>query len=364
MIDASTSAAARNVKIHERPGESVLGRTKTILGLDVAKPKREDPLYLLIKRSVRNALDLEYAIRASELVSGDQMTQLRQLEGKLTQHLINLGASREEVEKECLLDFAWDALQVGYFMTRRHTRVFRHDIVQVLNKSASLVREEFSGDLFLLDIPAASYYRICDLLAGNNIPRLIERVKEGMKASSRLSKEDNVPLSEFVTNVREPIHLHPSFRYGMRQGDSFVAFAFEVDLCGEFDMPAWRRQLNEFQYQYALYRALSTESHDANTRALIQDFLEREQAGEQSQFDVPGLDSLMPLLTGLYCWDRYKRDGCTLTSTFDQAIGLYPVGVANMKLNYRKAAKRIEEMAARFRKVAGRKPAHAIRDPH
>ena len=150
----------------------------------------------------------------------------------------------------------------------------------------------------------------------------------------------------------------------MRQGDSFVAFAFEVDLCGEFDMPAWRRQLNEFQYQYALYRALSTESHDANTRALIQDFLEREQAGEQSQFDVPGLDSLMPLLTGLYCWDRYKRDGCTLTSTFDQAIGLYPVGVANMKLNYRKAAKRIEEMAARFRKVAGRKPAHAIRDPH
>ena len=330
----------------------------------MAKPKREDVLYLFIKRSVRNALDLEYAIRASELVSGDQMTQLKQLEAKLTQHLVNLGVSRDEVVQECLLDFVWDVLQVGYYMTRRHTRVFRHDIVQVLNKSASLVREEFSGDLFLLDIPAASYYRICDLLAGNNIPRLIERVRKGMKASSRLSKEDNVPIGEFPINVREPIHLHPSFRYGMRQGDSFTAFAFEVDLGGEFDVPTWRRQFNEFQYQYALHRGLSTGSHDANTRALILDFLKREQAGEQSQFDVPGLDSLMPLLTGLYCWDRYKRDGCTLRSTFDEAIGLYPVGVGNMKLNYRKATKRIEEMAARFRRVAGRKPVHAIRDPY
>lgn len=130
----------------------------------------------------------------------------------------------EEVEQERLLDFAWDALQVGFFLTRRDIRVHRHEIAQVVNKSASLVREEFSADLYLLDIPAASYYRISDLLAGNNIPRLIERVKEGMKASSQTSKEDNVPLSEFVTDVREPIHLHPSFRYGLWQGDSYTGF--------------------------------------------------------------------------------------------------------------------------------------------
>lgn len=134
----------------------------------------------------------------------------------------------------------------------------------------------------------------------------------GLKAARQYSKKDDVPLTEFRIKMREPIHLHPAFRYGMREWGAMPVFAFEVDLAGEFDLFAWRRQINEFQYYYALHRGWVTGSHDETERNLIQAFLEEEHKGSQSEFDVPGLDSFLPLLTGIYCWDRYKRDHRTL----------------------------------------------------
>jgi hypothetical protein len=318
----------------------------------MANPKLENVLYSLIQSRVRNALDLEYAIRASELISHDQMRNLKQLEGEIVDFWTKLGASEEEVRQENLLDFAWDTLQVGFTLTRRHGRIFHPDLLQVLNVGLPLIREEFSSKLHLLDIPAARFYRVCDLLSCSDIPQVISAVRDGLKASNKYTKKDEVPLSEFGVKMREPIHLHPSFRYGIREEGGKTVFGFEVDLAGKFDIFEWRQQLNEFQYQYSLYRGTIAGRHDPITLSLIREMLRGEIDGSQSSADVPGLDSFMPALTGLYCWDRYKRDGRTLVSAFDEAIDFYAVSTDAMRRNYRIAANRIKSLAARFEKAA------------
>lgn len=323
----------------------------------MTSPKYEDPIYSQIKRNVRNALDLEYAIRASELVSHDQMEDLKKFEGAIVEFWMKLGVSKAEIYQENLLEFAWDTLQVGFPLSRRHDRVFDPDLLQAINLGLSLIRKEFSAELKLLAIPAASFYRVCDLLSGTDLIKVISKVQEGLKAARKYSKKDEVPLYEFGINMREPIHLHPSFRYGIRETDGKTVFGFEVDLSGEFDLFEWRRQLNEFQSQYAVYRASIVGRHDTTTRSLMQEFLIKEFEGSQSEFDVPGHASFLPVLTGLYCWDLYKRDHKTLDSAITEAYKLYPKGkntisFETMRNNYRMAAARIHQIEARFRNAA------------
>lgn len=321
----------------------------------MAKPLQQDVLSAFVKRGVRNALELEYAIRASELISPDQMQGLRALDAGITRFWTGLGATPEEIDDSRLRDFAWDTLQIGFLMTRRHTTGVDPEIVEIANEGLSRVRAEFASDLHLLTLPAARYFRVCDLLAGNNIPRLIGQVNDCLAEAAKYKRDSDVPLSEFRIQVREPIHLHPHFacREACKSGGGTV-FSFEIDLAGEFSLFEWKRQLNEFKYQYALFRASHCGAHDGTTRALIQDFLEQEQEGSQSEFDVPRLDSFLPLLTGIYCWDRYKRDGLTQVDSFEEAkafypsAGLNPITHDNLRSNYRKASERIRAMAGRF----------------
>ena len=321
----------------------------------MTSPKYENALYSQIKRNVRNALDLEYAIRASELISHDQMEDLKKLEGAIIEFWMNLEVSKAEIQQENLLEFAWDTLQVGFPLTRRHNRVFDPDLLKAITLGLSLIRKEFSGEFKLLAIPAASFYRVCDLLSGSNLLKVISKVQEGLKAAHKYSKEDEVPLYGF--GMREPIHLHPSFRYGTRETDDKKVFGFEVDLSGEFDLFDWRRQLNEFQSQYAVYRASIVGRHDKTTRSLANEFLSAEHKGSQSESDIPGCNSFLPVLTGLYCWDRYKKDHQTQNSAINEAMDLYTknndsISYETMRSNYRMTAERIDKMKARFLKAA------------
>lgn len=216
----------------------------------------------------------------------------------------------------------------------------------------SSVQQEFVAEMKLLTLPAVKYYCVGDLLAGNNIPEVISMVKLGLRHAKKYSKGDEISLREFSVTLREPIHLHPSFKYGLREESGRTTFCFEVDLAGDFYLFQWKRQLNECQYQYATYRTSVFGKHNLVTTGLTQDFLEGEYDGTQNEFTVLGLDSFMPILTGLHCWDLRKRDGQSLTRAISTAADSYSVSHETMHRNYRIADKRINEMAARFQNIS------------
>lgn len=173
-----------------------------------------------------------------------------------------------------------------------------------------------------------------------------------LRQSEKYSKNDEIPLREFSIALREPIHLHPSFRYGLREENGVTTFCFEVDLAGGFDLFQWKRQLNKFQYQYATYRTSVFDMHNSVTSSLTQNFLEGEHGGTQSEFEIPGLDSFTPSLNGLHCWDLRKREGKSLTGAIAKTAELYELSHGTMRPNYRIADKRIKEMAARFQNIS------------
>lgn len=344
-------AVQRNLDVFSSLYEVGLGHPSTTPNA-MTSPLRKDALYAYIKRNVRNALDLEYAIRASESVSRTEMSDLKQLQFAIEAFWIRCGASEQETKQEKLTDLAWDTLQVGFPLSRRHSRSFHPELLEVINLGLSSVRQEFATEMKLLTIPAANYYRVCDLLAGNNIPEVISKVKLGLRQSIKYSKEDEIPLKEFSVALRKPIHLHPSFRYGLREENGITTFCFEVDLAGGFDLFQWKRQLNEFQYQYATYRASVFGMHNSITTSLTQDFLEGEHNGTQSEFEIPGLDSFTPSLIGLHCWDLRKREGKSLTKAIAETMKLYELSDETMRRNYRIADRRIKDMAARFQNIS------------
>jgi hypothetical protein len=315
----------------------------------MSKPKHQDPLYSYIKRNIENSLDLEYAIRASESINPQPMKELKELELAIVKFWLKRGATESEARGE-ILDMAWDTLQVGVPLSRRHNRTYEPEFLSLINHGLLSIREDFTDKLDLLAIPAARFYRVCDLLSGTNIPQAIAGAKSSLASARKYLKNDEIPLSGFNIHMREPIRLHPAFRFGTREDLAASVAGFEVDLTGDLDLSEWRRQVNEFQYRYAVFRAEVNGRHDAVSRELIQDFLLREHMGSQAMFEVSGIDGFLPALTGLYCWDRYKRDNLTLTDSIYEAINLHPSGYEAMRTNYRNASDRIKKMAARFEK--------------
>lgn len=249
------------------------------------------------------------------------------------------------------MDFAWDTLQLGYQLTRQHGRLYHPELHKIVMRGIATFPEQFSDRVHLLAIPAARFFRVCDLLSGCDIPTVVRQVNAALQYSKGLKQGDGVPLGKFVISVREPIHLHPAFRLRMRGEGRGLTLGFEVDAHGQFDLFDWQRQLKEFQYQYALYRTRNP--GDWIGRGLLQAFLQVEHDGGLSEEGDLRLDSFLPRLTGLHAWDLHKKQGKTQEEAFIEASKLYPDGGANggldnARVNYRKAARRIEGEVVRI----------------
>lgn len=263
------------------------------------------------------------------------------------------------------MEFAWDVLQIGLPMARRHGRLFHPELARVIDSGLAVVRDRFGARLREVHLPSTKFFRICDLLNGNDIPSVILGVDDGLQRAGRYTEKDDVPLEHFRLNIREPIHLHPGFRFGVGQSDGRLMFGLEIDLTGHMDVGAWRRQLgevqkqlNEFQYQFAVTREsiLGPLTVDSFKRALIQDFLSLEHRGVQSEYSVRVWTGFRSVLTGLHCWDLYKREGLKLDDAVDRTLDFYPqreaadqaTGEENMRANYKSAVRRIARARARF----------------
>lgn len=315
----------------------------------MTKPQHQDGLYEFLQSRVRNTLDLQYAIRASETLSPTQMGSLNGLQSDVRLFWKELGASDEEIDHEALVDFAFDTLQVGFPLARRHDRLFHPEMLEIISRGLASVRGEFAASLPLFEIPAARFFRVCDLLSGGAISIAIDQVMSGRKTARNYGPADEVDAEHFTLRLREPIFLHPAFRYGTRDEDGRTVFGFEIDLGAEIDLLDWERQIDEFQYQYASYRAAFRKGRpDPTARELINGYLKRQHRGKHSGFEVTRVDSLIGVLAGLLCWDLYKKGGLKRHEAITQVASAVSRGEDNVKKNYDDATKRIALFVAKF----------------
>ncbi|MDD2976608.1 hypothetical protein [Aquabacterium sp.] len=328
----------------------------------MTKPKLNNLLYLHLASNVTQALPLEYAIRAARMDNPLELAQLADLHVRIRQYWQDLGATDVEIDVQDLMDYAWDTIQVGFPMSRRHGRVYTNrNLFKLINLGLANVRAQFEQEVDALRIPATRYFRICDLLQGNDIDRMMVSVAQCLRdAKSVESRGDEVELNKFVLNIRMPIHLHPGMHYVARDkhdgAASAESFGILLDTDANFSMPDLVRQIREFLYQYAVRRESlrPTLDHDPITDELIHAFLRDALLGKIPQQKAARLDGLIGPLAGLRCWDLARLNeekgtsDAVLTAQLDVLKDypelMVPVGEETMRKNYRLATKAIREV--------------------
>jgi len=337
----------------------------------MTEPKLDNTLYIHLRSVINQALPLEYAIRAARQANPRELAQLSEIDHRIRKYWITLGASEAEVDAESLMDFAWDVIQVGFPLTRRHGRRYSdHEFLDLINRGLANVRETFGAEVRQLSIPATRYFRICDLLNGNDVLGLLDATARCLGDSKDYEAADDIELKKFVLGIREPIHLHPGLQYVVtdrRDGERAIeSFGIVLDTEMEFSMPELKRQIREFLYQFAVRRESLRPVHtvDRISHELIDEFLRDELLGRIDNHKVKRLDGFISPLTGLYCWDlvqRYRHE--EKKSPVDAAIvdtqAIYPKNVREVsedaiRKNYNTARLAINKVS--FSSATTKKP--------
>lgn len=325
----------------------------------MSKPKKDNVLYRHLKKSINNALPLEYAIRAVSQVAPEKMAQLREINEELTAEWLERGVTEDELHAEELLDFSWDILQVGFPLSRFHGRVLiDEDFAELIRSTLNQIAEKYVHQVRKLEVPLGNRFRYCDLLNGNPIDQLLEAITKCLDATQRYKTDDSVPLKEFVLCIREPILLYPGASFGFTNGDNPGLSAFALSLRFDMEYEDIKLAVEEFLYQYAKYRE-SREgqiSVSVTTRKLINDFLRKDILEKLRKGDIARHDGFISVLSGLYCWDRYmlykvnKQMGAMETAVKDTVEILNRLGLSKdnydeaVKKNYKTVKRKIERL--------------------
>ncbi|QBY54467.1 hypothetical protein [Cupriavidus oxalaticus] len=278
--------------------------------------KVDNSLYTHLKSVINQALPLEYAIRAARETNLHELEQLSEIDLRIRQHWIALGASEAEIDAESLMDVAWDMIQIGFPLMRRHGRLYpTREFDELIGRGMHDMQKIFRADARQFIIPASRYFRVCDLLRGNDILGLLKTVASCLRDARSIDAPSEIELERFVRGIREPIHLHPGIDYVLRarrKGERTVTcFGIDLDPEIEFSIPDLKRQIREFLYQYAAFRQ-SGRPRDRNASELLNELLDDEMFGRAANHQVSRLDGYMSILSGLYCWDlvqRYRQEG-------------------------------------------------------
>ena len=106
--------------------------------------------------------------------------------------------------------------------------------------------------------------------------------------------------------------------------------------------------IQEFIYQYAVYRAMVKSGHDELSNTLIQGFLENNLRGECTENRVERMNSFSSVLSGLYCWDKHKRQGMKIGMAVEETIEVCPRTELAIRKNCNIADAVIEKARERF----------------
>lgn len=340
----------------------------------MSEKRVDNTLYRHVVSTINRTLFLEYAIRAAKERFPEQMQRLSEMDLEIRKTWIKLGLSEEEIDAEDFMEFAWDFVQVGTTLTHAHGRILHPALKEIFDRGLPEIFEKFRPTVEELLIAPAKHYRICDLLKGNNILSLLKDVSQALRDANSYEMGDDIFVSKFIKNVREPIFLHPAFhhepiKYDSEDGAGRIGgLALIVDFNIPFSELDLKRQFREFQYQYAAQRAIYGNGgmHDLVSRNLINGALYEDFYGFDGEDPIIRHDGFINVLSGLYCYDRFhdiqstrqnaksRRDDATdspLEEAIKETLSLYPergvdksnVNLRGIRKNYETARKRIKE---------------------
>lgn len=216
-------------------------------------------------------------------------------------------------------------------MSRRHGFLYSDKALTALvNSGLRDVGDAFKDVVEPLRILATRYFRIFDLLHGNNISALLEAVTKCLldaeEVDLKLKQEqdglmkwerESVDISKFVRNIREPIHLSPGVHYitlNLGEGARKIeCFGFLLDTEMDLKLNDVYRQVREFLYQFALRREVRRRPYGKDKLAhdLTDSFLRDGFLGRIDAHEITRVDGFFGALVGLQCWDlvqRYRRE--------------------------------------------------------
>lgn len=327
----------------------------------MTRRKIDNALYGHLLKALNSALPLEYAIRAAHKTSSKELAQLSEMEKEIGQYWIALGADEVLIEEECLVDFAWDVIQVGLPLTRRHGRLYPRETIELINRGLARVGDVFGKEVGRLSIPATKFFRICDLLHGNDVRRLLDAVALALSEAKIYEAHNSIEFSKFVKGIREPIPLHPGLDYVATEryeGERAIErFGIVLDTEMEFSMSDLKRQIREFLYQFSVKRKRrwSEAFVDRTSQELSNEFLWDEWLGKTDKRKVNRLDGFIGPLSGLYCWDLVKKGrdegkkSC-VDDAIQETLAIYPakvrkVGEDAIRKNYNSTRVAIDKVS-------------------
>lgn len=328
----------------------------------MSKATIKNMLYTHLHGEISRARQLEYAIRATQRGSPDDLLRLTEIDSQIRQRWVDIGLTKDEVNRESVMDLTWDMVQVGDFLSRQHSRKYPPELLRDIQKGLEEIPPDFQDEVRCMQVPASRIFRICDLLNGNNIGKLLGRVASALEDARQYSSSDEIELSKFVLGIRDPIPIHPAFRYVdcHEQLDEHTVerFGFALDTRMPISVPEIMRQMHEYLYQYAM-RKQALGFKDEETDGLIQHCLEAELKGDHGEAPALRADGFLRFLSGLYCWDRVQLhvgDGYAhpLSGAITDTLDIYPGDPDNVvtpeaiKDNCYKTDKAINNYFARF----------------
>lgn len=318
----------------------------------MTKKKIDNSLYYFLVGRLSNALPLEFAIRASQSSYPMALERLQVVDKEIRACLREWGAREEEIDAEELIDYAWDLVQIGFPRVRLHGRILHPEISQVLTRCHREIHNRINIRENYLAFPAAKYFRVCDLLNGNDIRELLLNSIKCLGVAGGYQRTDDIELREFapVWRIREPIRLHRGIDISIdctESGRQRLCLCVEVDsVFGVLDI---ERQMDEFLYQLALAReSRASPQGDAVASKLFNRVIAKDVSGESSEELVTRIDGIAAVLAGLHCWDLHKRNDLRLEDAKQETLKIYERSEDAMKKNYDSVRAKIKEYAGKF----------------
>ena len=215
---------------------------------------------------------------------------------------------------------------------------------------------DFAKEVSELSLPfAAKNFRYCDLLNGNDIPRILTKILDVKKKFGNYDGVPSIPIEDFAFFIRTPILVYDEFLFidgrtikpssgkPLNNADNVTVLVVRTDK----PIPDFQAMLNELTLEYAKNRMRYLNEHpketDESLNWLVENTLHNEMYNIPNKV-VKGHNQLTPPLIGLYCWDLIQD--YSWEYIFKKLEGEFNISLAKdtIKEYYRYAKKEIDSL--------------------
>lgn len=288
----------------------------------MGKAKYDNNLYEFTKAALNQALPLEWTIRALQKATQNEYKKMELIDNKIREFWRQKNFTDSQIKDFDLMSLSWDKLQTGRNYNRSFAQVFTssdmNQMLEGLKELQALLRDDANE----INLPIiANHYRYCDLMSGNDIPRMLKKIININESIGKYSKEDSIPIGDFPFFIRTPILINKECFIMDGAEQEFQGKKFPNNLIITINtnrkIDDFEPIINEITLAYALKRKAYLELHheegyDDLPDKLISNVLDAEMFNVADPA-IDRHDGLTSHLVGLYYWD--SNQGSTITKS-------------------------------------------------